>query len=127
MPSLPRRRRRILDAIGIALLAMTARIPIAGAAPIVWGQAGAFETCLEGSLEAWLAKQAELEVNEDPAASRLDDAAVADWTIAAMRQCRARGEPAEPQSEDRFTRHMAQWRRHVYERATEIRRKGHSD
>lgn len=125
MSSLPFGRRWTLCAVGLLLLAVPA--PGAQAATVAWSKTGAFEVCLEVALEAWIAAQAELEVNEDAAAGRLDDAAVADWTLATIAQCSAKGPAAEADSEARFTRHMAHWRRHVYERAADIRKKGHSD
>jgi len=99
----------------------------ASAAPITWGKQGAFEACLETSLEKWLQAQAELVVNEDPAASRLDDAAVAKWTIDTLAQCRARVGGADAESEGRFTSHMARWRNHIYDLASSIRQRGMSD
>lgn len=127
MLSLLCRRRRGLCAVGIALLAATAQVSSADAAAITWGRKGAFEACLEGGLEKWLAAQAELEVNEDPAAARLDDVAVAAWTLATIAQCRARAGAAEADSEGRFTKHMAHWRQHIYDLAADIRKRGHSD
>lgn len=127
MLSLPCRPRRSPCAIGLAILMTITQVTGASAAAIAWGKTGAFETCLESTLEPWLAAQAELEVNEDPAAGKLDDAAVAAWTLAAVAQCRARGGPADAESEARFTRHMAHWRQHIYDRAADIRKKGHSD
>ena len=78
--------------IGIASLAATVQVSSAGAAGITWAKKGEFETCLESSLDKWLAARAELEVNEDPAAAQLDDAAVATWTLGDARAMpRARG------------------------------------
>ena len=113
--------------IGIVLLAATAQVSSAGAAGITWAKKGEFETCLESSLDKWLAARAELEVNEHPTAAQLDDAAVATWTLETIAQCRARGGTAEAASEDRFAKHMAQWRQHIYDLAADIRKKGQSD
>ena len=99
----------------------------AAAAPIVWAQKGAFETCLEGTLDAWLKVQAELLVNEDPAAGKLDDQAVAGWAAQALAQCKT-GAGAEPsESTDRFIKYVARWRQHIYDLAAGIRQKGGSD
>ena len=99
----------------------------AKAVPIVWDRTGAFEACLESRLQAWLAKQAELQVTEDPAVANLDDAAVAAWTIETLKQCRASSQAADQASEDKFTKHVAQWRQHIYDLAADLRKKGQSD
>jgi hypothetical protein len=110
-----------------ALLSLALGTVMVGAVPISWAKKGAFEACLEGSLEKWLGEQAALEVGEDPAAARLDDAAVLRWTADTMAQCRARGDAADSAAVEKFTAHMAQWRQHIYDVATEIRKKGQSD
>jgi hypothetical protein len=99
----------------------------AAAAGIAWAKKGEFETCLESNLDKWLAHRAEIEVNEAAVAARLDDAAVASWTVDTMAQCRARGGTAEATSEARFAKHMAQWRQHIYDIAAEIRKRGNTD
>jgi hypothetical protein len=100
----------------------------ARAASITWErQGGAFEACLENGLEKWLQAQAALVVDEDPAAARIDDAAVARWTIDLLAECRARTGSANPKSEDRFMGHMARWRNHIYDLASSIRQRGASD
>ena len=111
----------------VVLLVATVQASNAGAAGITWAKKGEFETCLESSLDKWLAARAELEVNEDPAAAQLDNAAVATWTLETLAQCRARGGTAEASSEDRFTKYMAQWRQHIYDLAADIRKKNNSD
>ena len=111
----------------IIVLLAAAQISSAGAAGITWAKKGEFETCLESSLDKWLAARAELEVNEDPAAAQLDNAAVATWTLETLAQCRARGGTAEAASEDRFAKYMAQWRQHIYDLAADIRKKNNSD
>ena len=111
----------------VVLLAATVQASSAGAAGITWAKKGEFETCLESSLDKWLAARAELEVNEDPAAAQLDNAAVATWTLQTMAQCRSRGGKAEAASEERFTKYMAQWRRHIYDLASDIRKRGETD
>jgi hypothetical protein len=112
---------------GGALLGVAVWLGAAQAAPITWAKKGAFEACLEGSLEKWLAQQAELQVKEDPAAARLDDAAVAGWTVETIAKCRAGAQGGEAASEERFNRYMAQWRQHIYDLAADIRKKGGSD
>jgi hypothetical protein len=122
----PRPRGRGWAAIGV-LLAWAAGLAGASAAPITWDKRGAFEACLESSLDKWLTTQAQLQVNEDPAAAKLDDAAVATWTVETMDRCRSVGQAADAASEERFAKHMAQWRQHIYDLAGDIRRKGLSD
>ena len=121
------RRRRGIAFIGIAALIASCEWSSADAAPITWAKQGAFEACLEHSLNGWLGAQAELVVNEDPAAGRLDDAGVARWTVDTLASCQARAGPADADSEDRFTKHMARWRHHIYDVASSIRQKGVSD
>ncbi len=118
--------RRGSAALGI-LLGCGLAVGGALASPIIWDKKGAFEACLDSSLDKWLSAQAELQVNEDPAATKLDDAAVAAWTAATIDRCRAMAKAGDAASEDRFSRHMAQWRQHIYDLAADIRRKGQSD
>ena len=100
----------------------------ARAATVNWGrQVGAFEACLDAGLDKWLQVQAALLVDENPAAAKLDDAAVAKWTVDILAECRARAGSADAKSEDRFTTHMARWRNHIYDLASSIRQKGLSD
>ena len=121
------RRRRGIACIGITALIASFGWSGADAAPITWAKQGAFEACLEHSLNEWLRAQAELVVNEDPAAGRLDDAGVARWTVDTLASCQARAGPADADSEDRFTKYMARWRYHIYDLAGSIRQKGVSD
>jgi hypothetical protein len=122
---LSRRRRAAL----IGVLALSASLGWSGAdaGPIPWTKQGAFEVCLDRSLDEWLRVQAELVVNEDAAAGRLDDAAVARWTVDTLAACRARVEHADAESGDRFAKHMVRWRHHIYDLVTSIRQKGTSD
>ena len=85
------RRRREIALIGIVALVASFQWSGADAAPITWAKRGEFEACLEHGLEKWLKAQAELVVNEDAAAGRLDDASVARWTVDILAACRARG------------------------------------
>jgi hypothetical protein len=126
MPSLPCGQKRCLRAVAI-VLAAAALSPSAGAASITWTKKGEFETCLESNLDKWLAARAAIEVNDAPTAAKLDDAAVATWTLQTMAQCRSRGGKAEAASEERFTKYMAQWRRHIYDVASDIRKRGETD
>ncbi len=121
------RRRRGIAFIGIAALIASCGWVGADAAPIIWAKQGAFEACLKHSLNEWLGAQAELVVNEDVAAARLDDEGVARWTVDTLASCQARAGPADADSEDRFTKHMARWRHHIYDLASSIRQKGVSD
>jgi len=110
-----------------AAILLAATASAADAAGIAWAKKGEFETCLESTLDKWIAQRAALEVDEPAAAAKLDDAAVASWTVETMAQCRARGGAAEATSEQRFAKHMAQWRQHIYDVAAEIRKRGNTD
>ena len=70
----------------------------------------------------------ELVVNEDPAASEINDAAVAAWTAETLKGCASKaGATADPASEQQFVKHMAYWREHIFKAADEIRRRGQPD
>jgi hypothetical protein len=116
---------RLVAGIGVVAVAMM--LGAGAAAAIDWVTRGPFEVCVESSLEQWLREQAELVVNEDPAAIQLDDAVVAAWTVDTMRQCRARAGTPSENSEVRFGNYMARWRQDVFDVAAEIRKKGQSD
>jgi hypothetical protein len=121
------RRRWEIALIGIVALMASVEWGSADAAAITWTKQGAFEACLERNLEEWLKAQAELVVNEDAAAAQIDDAAVARWTVDTLASCQARAGHEDADSEDRFTKHMARWRHHIYDLASSIRQKGASD
>jgi len=121
------RRGHAAAAAGLAALGVALAVGHAGADIIAWPKQGAFEACLEGALSSWLKEQAALVVNEDPAAGNVDDMAVAKWTLDTLALCKSRAGSADPESEDRFTKHMAQWRRHIYDLASSIRQRGISD
>ena len=122
-----RRLRR--GTVLVGALALSAVLPPGGttAAPLTWETKGAFETCLETGLEAWIKAQGELLVNEDPAAGKLDDQMVAAWAAQALALCKASAGVEVATSTDRFTKYMAQWRQHIYDLAASIRQKGGSD
>lgn len=121
------RRCKQASVFGVAALGASLGWNAARAAPITWERQGTFEACLETSLNEWLQRQAELVINEDPAAGRVDDAAVASWTADTLALCRARAGNADAGSENRFTSHMVRWRNHIYDLASSIRQKGMSD
>ena len=108
------------------LLAVAAGPPAAQAAPI-WERAGPFQACLEGRFEKWVGARAELVVNDDPSAGQIDDAAVAQWTTETLGACRAQSGGGDPESEARFTKHMAHWHQHIYDLAQSIRQKAGPD
>jgi hypothetical protein len=97
------------------------------AASINWGKNGAFETCLESTMETWLASQAERVVLDNAVARGLNDAVVQGWTLHVLAQCRARAGDSEQSSAEKFQKHMAQWRQHIYDLAEGIRRNGQPD
>jgi hypothetical protein len=99
----------------------------AHAAEIRFPSSGALESCLETSVGKWVQAQAELQVNEDPAANKTDDVSVAAWTNTALDRCRKQVGAGNKASEEVFTRYMSRWRDHVFDLASSIRRRGQSD
>jgi hypothetical protein len=97
------------------------------AAEIRFPSSGALESCLETSVGKWVQAQAELQVNEDPAANKIDDVQVAAWTNAALDSCRKQVGTGNKAAEEIFTRYMSRWRDHVFDLASSIRRRGQSD
>jgi hypothetical protein len=97
------------------------------AAEINFPSSGALESCLQTSVVKWVQVQAELQVNEDPAAVKINDAEVAGWTISALDLCRKQVGTSNKAAEDIFTRYMSRWRDHVFDLASSIRRRGQSD
>ena len=117
-------RARGLLAGGV-LGAATIVATVAGA-DVSFSRNGPFEVCLNGAYAGWIRHQAELLVNDDKRARSLNDTSVAAWKGATLDDCRKKGE-ATPGSVDRFGRHMARWRDHVFDHAESIRRRGQSD
>jgi hypothetical protein len=97
------------------------------AAEIRFPSSGALESCLETSVVKWVQTQAELQVNEDPAANKIDDTQVATWTNGVLDACRKRVGTSNKAVEEIFTRYMSRWRDHVFDLASSIRRRGQSD
>jgi hypothetical protein len=120
---LRRLRRGTVLAGFFAVLSVGAAV----SAPITWDKKGAYEACLEGNLDAWLKAQAELLVNEDPAAGKLDEQAVAAWAAQVLARCKASAGSEVAESTDRFAKYVARWRQHIYDLAADIRQKGGSD
>jgi hypothetical protein len=120
-----RRRRRV--GLCVSVLGVVLQISGTRSAPIAWSKQGAFEACLEASLEKWLQAQAALVVNEDPAAGRLDDAVVAKWTVDILSLCRMQAGTGNPDSESRFTGHMVRWRHHIFDAASMVKKQGAAD
>jgi hypothetical protein len=121
-----RRVGRDLSSVAAVLIVLAAHSGPARA-QVNFLRNGAFETCLDAAFGKWVKAQAELQVNEDPAAQQLDDAGVAAWTHSALDQCRERAGGGDARSEDIFTRFMARWRQHVFDLAANIRSQGRSD
>lgn len=115
-------RRRLGAGLVVAVLAGAAAAA-ASASPI-WERAGAFQACLETRFKEWVDSRAELVVNLDPAAGDIDDAAVAQWTVAALDACRAQAGGGDRESEARFAKHMASWRDHINTVVQSIRQRG---
>lgn len=116
------RRVRFLSLRGAVLgcAAVLAMAASANAASIA-ERPGPLQACLEGRFEAWVNSRAELVVNEDPKAGDVDDAAVAKWMVETVGTCRAQAGAGDQDAEARFTKRVAQWRQHVYDRVQSIR------
>ncbi len=114
--------RGALAVAGLMLLSGSAQ-----AAEIGFPSSGALESCLETSVGKWMQTQAELQVNEDPAANKISDANVTAWTNSTFDNCRKQVGTGNKAAEDIFRRHMSRWRDHVFDLASSIRRRGHSD
>jgi hypothetical protein len=97
------------------------------AASIEWGTRGAFETCLDAQTKEWVRARGELVLNEDPAASDIDDPAVAAWTAQALSGCAAKAGRGDGASEQLFARYMAHWREHIDTAVKEARRRSPPD
>jgi hypothetical protein len=119
-------RGGILFACAI-LLGLGAQTPSTVAAEITWERVTPFQGCLAAGLDKWLEVQVDTLTNEDPDSWRIDDMAVATWTLDALAACKAKAGGGDEVTEIRFTRYMAQWRRHVYELVENVRQKGKPD
>jgi hypothetical protein len=114
-------------AIGVLACGAMAGVHAVQAGTIVWEKSGAFQTCLETRLNAWVNAKAELVANEDPAAGDINDIEVAQWTIQALKACEIQVGRGDQASEKRFSQHMAHWREHIYAVAQGIRQRGRAD
>ena len=119
------RRGRLPAAIALMMFG-TSQFAVADA-QVNFPRSGAFEGCLDAAFGKWVQAQAELQVNEDPAAQALDDAGVAAWTRATLDDCRKRAGSGDAASDDIFARYMSRWRDHVFDLASSIRQRGQSD
>jgi hypothetical protein len=117
-------------AVSVGLFAWAAVAANGGAAlasGIGWEKQGAFQACLDAEVKTWLQAKVELVVNEDPAASKIDDTSVATWATGALKGCATKAGGADAGSERQFMRYMAHWRDHIFKAADEIRRKDRPD
>jgi hypothetical protein len=114
--------------VGLFAWAAAAADNSSAQAPVVgWEKQGAFQTCLDAEARTWLQAKVELVVNEDPAASKIDDTSVATWATDALKSCATRAGGADTASEQQFMRYMAHWRDHIFKAADELRRRGRPD
>lgn len=90
-------------------------------------RSGALQACLDARFQKWVMARAELVLNEDPKAGDIDDAAVAKWTAEALGGCRAQVGAKVQDVEDRFAKHMARWREHIYELVRSIQERVRPD
>jgi hypothetical protein len=109
------------------LLGLSVRTPAARAAAITWERTSPFQGCLAADLDKWLQAQVDVLTNEDPATWRLDDMAVAKWTIDVLAACKARAGGGDKATESRFTQYMAQWREHVQDLVDSVRQQSRPD
>ena len=114
-------KRMSLGRLRGALLGSAAVLAASANASSIAERAGPFQACLEGRFEAWVKGRAELVVNEDPKAGDVDDAAVGKWMVETVGVCRAQAGGGDKDAEARFTKRVAQWRQHIYDRAQSIR------
>jgi len=121
------RVRRARFSAAAALLTLVVPLSAIAQVQINFLQSGAFEGCLNAGFASWVQAQAELQVNEDPAAQALNDSVVAAWTRTTLEDCRKRAGDGAATSEDIFARYMSRWRDHVFDLASSIRRRGQSD
>jgi len=120
---LSRRRRGVLLTCAAFLTAMAGSATGAQ----IWERAGPFQACLEGRFETWINARVELIVNEEPNAGNIDDASVAKWAAETLAACRAQTGSGDDASETRFTKHVAQWHQHIYDRVQSIRARARPD
>ena len=116
------RARCTLAAASLVLLSGTVQ-----AAEIRFPSSGALESCLETNVSKWVQAQAELQVNEDPASKKINDADVGAWSSAVLDGCRKQVGAGNKASEEIFARYMSRWRDHVFDLASSIRQRGQSD
>jgi hypothetical protein len=124
----PNAYRRVAVQIGLlAWAAAAANGNAALASGIGWEKQGAFQACLDAEAKTWLQVKVELVVNEDPAASEINDSSVANWATGALKACATKAGGADAASERQFIRYMAHWRDHIFKAADELRRKVRPD
>ena len=111
----------------VALLMLGTSQFAAADAQINFPRSGVLEGCLDAEFGKWVQAQAELQVNEDPAAQALDDAGVGTWMKTTLEDCRKRAGGGDAASEEIFARYLSRWREHVFDLASSIRRRGQSD
>ena len=111
----------------VAVAATMAGASLVQAASISWDRTGAFESCLEARMDAWINARAALIVNEDPTASDVDDLDVALWAVTALQGCEQQAGHGNQTSEGRFARHMAHWREHIHNVARSVRNMAGAD
>ncbi len=107
--------------------ALFVAMAVSASAASISERAGPFQACLDGRFEKWVDARAALVVNEDPKAGDIDDAAVAKWAVAVLEACRAQAGGGDQALEERFTKHVAHWRQHIYDRVQSIRERTRPD
>ncbi len=120
MRAIFRRPRGALPAHVVFVFIFTLLAASANASSIA-ERAAPFRICLDRQLEKWVNARVELVVNEDPKAGDIDDAAVAKWAVGVLEACRLQVGSGEKGAEAAFTKRVAQWRQHIYDRVQGIR------
>ena len=99
---------------------LLAVIAASASASSVAERANPFQICLEGRYDKWVDGRAELVANQDAKAGDVDDAAVASWVMETLSVCRAQAGGGDQALEQGFTKRVAQWRQHIYDRVQRI-------
>lgn len=113
------RRQRVASPVSIAFVLLVLAAP--AHATSVAERAAPFRACLDSQFEKWVNARAALAVNEDPRAGDIDDAAVAIWAVEVLDACNRQAGGGDKDTEGLFTKRVAQWREHIYNRVQSIR------
>jgi hypothetical protein len=88
---------------------------------------GPFEACLQTQAKQWVDARVALVMNDDPAASDIDDGAVAKWTVQTLETCQSKAGRGDQATEQLFVRYMAHWRDHIEAGTADLKRRSRPD